>query len=242
MSPYRKQVEKLYNRIIKVVGKGESYIRRYYDIIDEVIEYGKSDILQDALLKFKIDTTTFNTIDDLKKNTFKKIAFYINSTISKQLESLFLSKNVYRVGNHFYDTSTSKYLGDIEQSEDDNSETILNVYVYIPKFLTGAIPQFPLSTQNSIYYATQSLIYYGNNIYECSNDYTWSNSNQITPTYSAYWDQIIVGTPSLQQITSSTSSLVEKYSTSIDILKTYTFIYTYTNDFIAGDYVEDYME
>ena len=223
MTPYRKEVEKLYNRIIKIVSKGESYIRRYYDLIDEVINYGKSNQLQDALLKFKIDTTKFNSIDDLKKNTFKKIAFFINSTINKSLNTLLLNKNVYRLGTHYYDSTTLKYIGDIEETDTATISNVLDIYTFLPSKLAIVIPQFLTSSQVTLTYVTNSVVYYGVDLYECDTQYTWSYTNRITPTYSSYWHQILPGTQSYTQILGPTLSVVEKYTNAIDLLRTYTY-------------------
>ena len=93
MSPYRKEVEKLYTRIITLVSKGQGYLQNYFDLIDEVIEYGKSELLQDVMsTKFKIDTRQFASIDMLKKNTFKRIAQFTESNSNKNLQKLFIHK------------------------------------------------------------------------------------------------------------------------------------------------------
>jgi hypothetical protein len=223
MTPYRKDVEKFYNRIVKIVSKGESYLLRYFDIIDEIIGYGKSNVLQDVLLKFKIDTTTYNTLEDLKKNTFKKIAFYLQSTPNKNLDNLLINKNVYRLGTHFYDSSTHKYIGDIEETSTSTISNVLDIYTFIPSKLQIAIPQFLTSSQITLTYVTNSVIYYGINLYECDTQYTWSYTNRITPTYSSYWHQILPGTQSYTQILGPTLSVVEKYTNAIDLLRTYTY-------------------
>lgn len=223
MTPYRREIEKLYNRIVKVVSKGESYIYRYYDLIDEVISYNKSNILQDVLLRFKIDTTKFNTIDDLKKNTFKRISFFIQSTTNKNLDSLLQKKKVYRLGINFYDSLTQKYLGDISETDTSTISNVLDVFTFVPDRLTNAIPQFLTSSQITLTYKTFSVVYYGPNLYECDTQYTWSYTNQITPTYSNYWHQILPGTTSYTQILGPTSTIVEKYTLAIDYLRTFTY-------------------
>lgn len=219
MTPYRKEVDKLYNRIIKVVSKGESYLLRYFDIIDEVISYGKSNVLQDALLRCGIDTTTFKNIDDLKKNTFKKISSTLQNPTNVSLESIFKSKNVYRTGNHFYDSTTYKYLGDIEVDENPNN---LIVSTFLPSRLTSAIPEFPQSSKISITYKTQSVVYFENSLYECDQQYTYFYNNRITPTFSSYWHEILPGSQSYTHLTAS-SDLLDKYSSAIELLRTFTY-------------------
>ena len=53
--------------------------------------------------------------------------------------------------------------------------------------------------------------------------YTYSSTNRITPTFSAYWDQVSAPSYSLTSFTGSSTTLLEKYSLAIDNLKTYNY-------------------
>lgn len=243
MSPYRKEVEKLYTRIITLVSKGQGYLQNYFDLIDEVIEYGKSELLQDVMsTKFKIDTRQFASIDMLKKNTFKRIAQFTESNSNKNLQKLFISKGVYTIGTQFFDLYTSQYLGDIKQYDTSTNSQVLDVYTFYPTFLKIGIPEFISNPLTKINYEEGSIVYYGNNLYWCIIGYTWEKQNQITPTFSNYWMEVFPGTQSLHTIIEPQISILDRYSKSIDILREYYYIDPSNNKYTQRNYIDEYFE
>jgi len=225
MNQYRKDIEKLYQRIIKVVSRGPSFVQSYYDIIDEIISYGQSDLLQDVMiLKFKIDTKTFDSIDSLKKSSFKIISGFTVSKGVSDLENLFKLKGVYALGTQFFDSVSTQYLGDIKQFDTSTVSQALNIYTFYPEYLRSAISEFIGNPLTELIYNIDSIVYYGDNLYQCSDTYTWNRENQITPTFSNYWFEVYPGTVSLTTIQNQTMSLSERYSYSIDILREYNYI------------------
>lgn len=225
MDQYRKDIEKLYQRIIKVVSRGPFFIQSYYDLIDEVISYGQSELLQDVMiLKFKIDTKTFDSIDSLKKSSFKTISGFTVSKSVLDLENLFKSKGVYALGTQFFDSTSTQYLGDIKQFDTSTISQALNVYTFYTEYIRSAISEFISDPLTTLVYNQDSIVYYGNKLYQCSDTYTWDRGNQITPTFSAYWFEVQPGTMSLTTIQDQTKSLSERYSDSIDILRQYNYI------------------
>jgi hypothetical protein len=242
MNQYRKDIEKLYQRIIKIVSKGESYLQSYYDLIDEYVDYGKTNILQDVMAtKFKIDTTTYASIDIFKKTTFKKLASFTESKSNISLEQLFKNKNVYSLGTQFFDLTTSQYLGDIKQYDTSTISKAMDVYTFYPQFMRSAIPTFVESPSFTISYKQGNVVYFQNKLWLCVENYTWNKLNRITPTYSEYWTQIYPGTQSIHTVTTPTS-LEEKYSKSIDILRNYYYIDYSGNNYIESNYIDEYFE
>lgn len=244
MNQYRKDIKKLYDRIVKIVSRGETFMRNYFDLIDEVIFYNQSILLEDVMYtKFGIDTKVYGTLEDLKRDTFKKVAFELQTSPNIQLKKLFDSKNVYVLGSQFFDSETNKYLGDIKVFDTATISSALNVTTFYPEYLRSAIPDFITQTQTQIEYTENVIVYYGSYLYRCKQAYIWNKSNQITPTYSSYWNQIYPGTVSSIDILDTEINLLEKYSDGIDTLRNYNFIENNTiNVFVDIDYVEDYFE
>lgn len=243
MNQYRKDIEKLYERIVKIVSKGEGYLQNYYDLIDEVIEYGKSELLQDVMYtKFKIDTRTFGTIDALKKNTFKTIGGFLQSKSNQNLESLFKLKGVFSLGTQFFDLTSSQYIGDIKQYNSQTVSQILDVYTFFPELLRIGVPKYPVNPNNTLNYKKENVVYYNNKLYICVEDYTWNKDNRITPTYSNYWVEVYAGTQSLHTISDQSITLIERYSNSIDILRNYQYIDYSNNKYIERNFIDEYFE
>lgn len=243
MDQYRKDVQKLYERIIRIVSKGESYVQNYYDLIDEVVDNGKSVILQDVMItKFKIDTTTYASIDNFKKNTFKKISNFTESSSNLSLTSLYKSRGVYTIGTQFFDIVTSQYIGDIKQFDSGTISQGLEIYTFFPDYMRVGIPKFNTSPLITLNYKKGNIVYYGPKLYQCNSDYVWNKFNQITPTFSSYWFEIYPGTQSLQSVTDQKITLIDRYNNSIDILRKYNYVDYSSNKYIESNYIDEYFE
>ena len=228
---------------MKVVSRGESYIQNYYDLIDEVIENGKSEVLEDVMsTKFKIDARKYDTIDNLKKKTFKIIAGFTESKSNLSLQSLFVNKGVFTLGSQFFDSGTSQYLGDIKQFNTFTISQALDVYTFYPEYLRVAIPKFISSPLTIIDYKKDFIVYYGEKLYLCVENYTWNKFNKITPTFSNYWCEIYPGTMSLHAVTDQNITLIDRYSNSIDILRKYYYIDYANNKYTERNYIDEYFE
>jgi len=243
MNQYRKDIDKIYQKILKIVGKGKSYTQNYYDLIDEVISFGQYELLQDVLAtKFKIDLRTYATIDDFKKTSFKKLSSYTESKSNQNLESLYVSKSVYTLGTQFFDVITSQYLGDIKQYNTSTISQALEIYTFFPQYMKDGIPSFINSPLKTVNYKTDNIVYYGEKLYQCSQNYTWNKDNKITPTFSNYWYEVYPGTQSLQNIENVSLSIYDKYSYSIDILRNYYYISYSNNNYLVSNYIDEYFE
>jgi hypothetical protein len=174
-------------------------------------------------------------IEDLKKNVFPEIRFQTTSKYLKNLQKLYKSKGVFNTGLHFYNSTNGKYLGDIKEVEQStfngntfqdtrlsqrlNTTPYLEVIVGLSSSIYDAIPEYNLNyIDGVINYVTYSQVSYNKNIYECINSYDWRYGNPITPTYSNYWTFSTFASYSVTGITTSDTTLLDKYSIALDIL------------------------
>ena len=254
MIPYRREVEKMYNKINKLAQKGPDYVYEYYSLIDEIINNRQYYILQDVMItKYEIQMRNFLSITEFKEFSFKEIRKGLNDVSLESIKKVLNQKFVYLVGYHLYDSLNNHYLGDIRENQtytrlEYTNPRLQNITIQlqaergIPASINSAIPQFENNPTITRHYGLNDLLLFNENIYQCQLSYTYSYTNKVTPTFSAYWAQMIVPTYSTAFFTSSTITLVQKYSSAIDFLKGYTYSNLSTNSFVAEDYVDDYVE
>ncbi len=261
MATYREEIDKIYKKIDSIVSKGDEYYLDYSQYIDSLVDGGKYTHLNDVLYsKYSIDGSKFANVNDLKKSTFKSIKMKTKNSQQKNIEILLNQKGVYTMGLHYFDKTTNKYLGDIIEYDnttiDPNFFTDTKLYKMLnenknffvlakisdPNGLREAIPIFTTDLSYKINYKSGIMVRYQNLYYECATDYTWSKDDRITPTYSNYWNQIIPLDATYSLYFDSKDKLLDKYSKAIDFINASNFIYTYVNDFMEGDYVDDYIE
>lgn len=254
MNLYRRNFEKLYNKINKLAQKGSDYIFEYYTLIDETVSFGQYSLLEDVMkVKYGINVRNFFSVNDFKQNSFEIIRNLTNDLNAVNLQKLLDQKSVYQVGFYIYDKITNQYLGDIKELESQVGSRFTNTRLInltidlqaergIQSSIYSAIPTFENNPLYKRSYIDGDLLLYQGNIYQCQLSYTYSNTNRLTPTFSAYWSQMIVPTYSTAFFTSSNITLVQKYSSAIDFLKGYTYSNLSSNSFVAEDYVDDYVE
>jgi hypothetical protein len=231
---YRQEVDRIYQRLDQLAKGGDLSIYDYYQYIDDLIDEGKFEYLGDVLSnKYKIEMSDYWSIEDFKKNSFKKIKFNTKSVSQIEYNRLFKEKSVYCVGTHFYNNTNSKYLGDIIEVTPEHQSGLflldvkpwqsltvdLNVIRGASTSLFASIPKFGDIPEESFFYVTQSQVSYENKIYECILSFTWSKGDVVTPTYSTYFTQSIIPNFSFITISDKNKSLLQKYSLAIDILK-----------------------
>lgn len=236
MTPYRKEFDKIYNKINKLAQKGSDYIFEYFTLIDEFISLGKFSILEDVMItKYDIQIKNFLSIDEFKKFSFKEIRKVTNLNSLESIQKTLNQKSVYLVGYHLFDSNSNHYLGDIKEIENISTlgytnRKLMSISVDIKaevglnSSLISAIPQFENNPILTIGYKLGNQLSFLGKYYECIQSYTFSSTNSITPTYSVYWTQIIPPTYSTSTFTAS-NSIVGKYSEAIDYLKTFTYSY-----------------
>lgn len=237
MTPYRREFEKIYSKINKLAQKGSDYIYDYYNLIDEIIDNNQFAILEDVMLtKYEIQIKNFLSITEFKNFSFPEIRKQTNDSSSEALKKIINQKSVYSVGYYFYDKNTNRYLGDIREIDNPvnqiytntkllNQNLIVSAEVGIPDSISASIATFennPVLVQK---YKIGDQLAYTDILFECIQSYTYSSTNRITPTYSTHWTQIKSPTYSVSYFTSSTTTLVQKYSQAIDFLKGFTYSY-----------------
>jgi len=224
---YRKECIKIYKKINYISQKGLDGSFDYYVYIDELIDNGQYAMLEDVMTtKYNIDIQNFKSIYDLKHKTFDKIRISTTSLFQDNLKKIFDNKNVYSIGFHFYDKTNNHYLGDIKELE---QPTVINleVSVGLEQSVLDGIPPFEVDRTDVITIEKDSLVRYIGNIYECTDTYTYTQANPITPTYSNYWMQIYSPTYSYTLIDDDNTKLIDKYNQAIDIVKSFIYLEVY---------------
>lgn len=235
---YRQELDKIYKKLDSLSQRGDDALMDFRDYIDQLVEYGQYGVLIDVMdLKYSIDIRGYKSVEDMKKDVFKKIKFQTKSKFAKNLKTLFDTKNVYTNGYHYYDSLTNKYLGDINEIEtyskydyayydtrlnkrlNESSDISLKITLGVSSSIYSAVPQYLTDPNRVINYGTNSQVVYEGFVYDCINEYTWSYGSPITPTYSEYWSLTNVPTYSIFGVTEPSKTLLEKYSEAIDIMK-----------------------
>lgn len=254
MTNYRREYNKIYTKINKLAQKGPEYIFEYYELIDEIIAKKQYIILQDVMLtKYEIQMRNFRSISEFKEFSFKEIRKAINDASVESIQRVLNQKLVYLVGFHVYESSNNHYLGDIREENIatrteytnprlQNITVQLQVEKGLPSSVNSAIPHFDNNPSVIRTYSLNDLLLYQGNIYQCQLAYTYSYTNRITPTFSAYWAQMIIPTYSVAYFTESNTTVVQKYAAAIDFLRGFTYSNLSANSFVAEDYVDDYVE
>jgi hypothetical protein len=233
MNRFRKEYNKLAQRINKVAQKGPDAVFEYYELIDEVLEKGQYSLLEEIMIaRYGIDIRSVRTMEDFKKESFPDIRRVTNSNSSLFLKQVTDDKGVYSVGQHYYRLSNNQYIGDIREVESNTRFTEkklveifvnLEVVVGLTSSILDAIPIFPVYPPQTLRVLEQSQFIYEGKIYHCTQSYTFSAINQITPTFSAYWAQVSAPIYSLISYTGSNVTLLNKYKLAIDTLKSYNY-------------------
>jgi len=242
MSSYKKEFDKIYKKIDNVARKGVDGIFDWYRLIDELINNGQWDILQDVLFeKYAIVSQNFKSISDLKREAFEKVRFSTNSSSQSQIKKLMDQKGVYSIGIHYYDSSNNIFLGDIieveesrdwlyykdprlSEKQDQNKVINLEVIVGLSQSNLEAIANFELTSTDSLNFVTGSQVIYLGDIWRCTTAYRWDYTNKITPTFSSNWVKVLSPTYSYTLIGDDNNSLIEKYEQALDILKGVNYI------------------
>ena len=239
----REEVEKMYKKINKIVSRGPSFAQTYYDFIEDVIKNKQSDILKDVTyVKYKIDIDGFASTDIFKKESFKKILSFNVSKETQDFAVFLQSKNVFTLGTQFFDSTSNKYLGEIQQFDTSTISSALEIFTFYPSKMRSAIPSFIENPTITFSYKKDTIIYYQAKLYKCYEPYTWNNLNRVTPTFSTYWYEIFPGTMSNHKIIDQDITLFDRYSKSIDILRSYDFKDYSENGFVEENYIDEYFE
>jgi len=257
---YRQNIDKIYKKLDSLAQRGEDSYMEFRDYVDELITNGQYSLFQDVIyFKYKIDSKSeYKSLEELKKELFKAIRFQTKSKGLKDLDVVYKSKGVFSNGFHFYDSTTKQYLGDIQEIDRNSEPSIayydtklkskihggvdLKVTLGLPTSINSAIPPFVKDFTTTISYIYYSQVRYEGKVYECVNPHNWDYKSPITPTYSNYWAELTFPPYNVITLNDKNTNVFDKYREAVDILRNINLIYTYENEVIAGDYVEDYFE
>lgn len=236
---YRSEFNKVYTKLSKIAQKGTDGKFEYYEYIDELIDNGRYSLLEDVMNdKFRIDIKRYQSIQIFKHKTFDIVRQNVNSSFQVELKKLFDAQSVYNVGFHFFNKTNNHYLGDIKEIEQiepyifykdpklvekQDQSRIINIEVTkgLPESIINAIPAFETSVTSSVQYNQSTQVRYLDNIYECLISYIYSSENQILPTNLNYWTQSITPTYSAILISDDQTTLFDKYTEAINLVKTF---------------------
>lgn len=257
---YRQNIDKIYKKLDSLAQRGEDSYMEFRDYIEELVNDGQYSLFEDVIyFKYKLDIRSkYKSIDQLKKELFPEIRFQTKSKDLKGLDSVYKSKGIFSNGFHFYDSTTKQYLGDIQEVGRSNISTLayqdpkltsklyggpnLKVTLGLQSSINSAIPPFDKNYTFNISYIYYSQVRYEGKVYECVNPYNWDYKKPITPTHSNYWAELIFPPYNVISLDDEKTNVFDKYREAVDILRNSNLIYTYENEVIAGDYVEDYFE
>ena len=233
MNRYRKELNKLLAKIVKIAEKGSEAIFEYGELIDEIVSKSQYGLFEDIMItKFGIDIRNFITVDVVKKETFDTVRRVINYTPQIFQKKLHDDNSVYSLGFHYYNSTNNQYIGDIVEVETNinlSEKKLIEIFldldavVGLSQSILEAIPKFILNTNDSIKLDVGAQVLYENKVYHCIQSYTYSSTNMITPTYSTYWNQVSAPTYSIKSFTGTSTSLLEKYQLAINYLKSYSW-------------------
>lgn len=116
MSAKRKQLAKIYNRIMQIVTSCVDTYITYYKYIDDLLGNNQYLLLQDVFsICFKCDITKFNSITILKRETYEIAKTYTNTYYQINLKGFYDANNVYQIGHKIYSTD-NEFLGEFIES------------------------------------------------------------------------------------------------------------------------------
>lgn len=100
---YKKDIEKIYQRIDKVAKVGRDNNQEYYNLVDDLISKSQYGLLTQVLLiKYNFDSTKYLSVEDMKGDSWKSILFLTNSKIQDDLEDFKVKLGIYQIGLDYF--------------------------------------------------------------------------------------------------------------------------------------------
>ena len=123
MNLERRRIEKIFSQINKIGSKGRNNELEYNKYIDDIVTRGDYDkLLQCLYYYYDIDTQKLNTVEDIKKKTWKDIILISKSSFETKLKKLYSAKGVYQTSfDIFKDDNT--FLGQLRELSTYTDET-----------------------------------------------------------------------------------------------------------------------
>jgi hypothetical protein len=105
-----KIIKKIYNQINSIAKVGKNNYLEYFYYVDELVNKGQySDLNTSLFLNYGIDYTKYNTIYDLKNQTWDIICFQTLTPLDEKLKILYRDYNIYQLGRDIYSNDLSYY-------------------------------------------------------------------------------------------------------------------------------------
>lgn len=166
MNLERKRIDKIFTQINKIGTKGKDSAIEYYKYIDDMVTRGDYDnLLQCLYYYYDIDTQKFNTVEEIKRKTWKEVVFRSKSAFDTKLKKLYDAKAIYQTSFSIYKNDNT-FLGELKEVYTYTDET--KYYVKNKQFakVTGTRKSFievtKVSSDGNIY-ATSSVVITENN-------------------------------------------------------------------------------
>jgi hypothetical protein len=117
MTQKRKNLSKIYSRIMQIVTSCVDNYIEYYKYIDDLLDNNKYFLLQDVFsFFFKTDITKYNSVLTLKRQTYEIAKTCTNTYYQINLKGFYDANEVYQIGQKIYDTPSAEYLGTFIES------------------------------------------------------------------------------------------------------------------------------
>jgi hypothetical protein len=113
---YRRKLEKIYKKIDLIAKGGKNNIYEYFRYVNEIIDKQDYAIFEQMLLLYyDINTNQYDTVDQVKRNTWDRIRIKTKSKFQDKLENLYKNNNVYQDSYNIY--TLDKSMVDINLSD-----------------------------------------------------------------------------------------------------------------------------
>jgi len=114
MDKQRRKIDKIYSQVDKIASKGKDNFLEYYLLVDDLVKSSDYDILLQSLYyHYDINIVKLNSIEDVKKKTWKDIMYATKGPLTKKLKKLYDIKKVYQISFDIIDSLTNIKLGTI---------------------------------------------------------------------------------------------------------------------------------
>lgn len=153
INPKRLEVDRIYSKIDKIAKKGSDNFVEYYAYINTLVNSGKYDVLFETLENKYDFNIAYMEIDDVKKESWKRVLFKTNSSFQDSKMSLMKKKNIYQNGLYYYRQipRTKVFLND------DSGEGA----ELLPVIVNGSVDSINIIKRGSNYSASASVVITG---------------------------------------------------------------------------------
>jgi len=100
---FKKDIDKVYQKIDKIAKVGRDNFQEYYNYVDDTIARSQYGVLTQVLfIKYNFDYTKYLSVNDVKIKSWSAVLFRTNTAFQDSKYSLMKKNNVYQLGNIYY--------------------------------------------------------------------------------------------------------------------------------------------